>query len=138
MCDTIITTMFTKKFRRIGKYKISNICYETYPCQHVVKYMDGTTELMCSGDIYRLFKMEGLSDPHIDRYAEFVRKQDFPTAEEKQQRIDDQLRMQELTRKRKEEETEQRKIIDQYKASSRLDALKNKHNIKRTITKHNH
>ena len=79
---------------------------------------------MSGDDIYRLFHKEGLSDSHIDVYAEFVRQRDFPI-----QRKNDQLRIQAEAEREKNEQEEQQKRIDQYKASSRLDKLKKKLNI---------
>ena len=113
-------------FRKIGKYKISHLCFESYPCKHFIKFENGENKLMGSDQIYRLFKSEGLSDPHIDRHAEFVRKLDFPTPDEIQKRIDDQLIQQQASEKRAEQYAEQEKIINKYKASSRLDKLKQK------------
>jgi len=113
-------------FRKIGKYEISNYCLETYPCQHNFKFKNGETKLISGGEIYRLFKSEGLSDPHIDRYAEWVRQHDFPTPEEIKKRKDDLLIIQQAEEKRANEEAEEQKIVNQYKASSRLDKLKNK------------
>jgi hypothetical protein len=43
---------------------------------------------MSGDDIYRLFKSENLSDSHIDKYAEHVRRCDFPTPEEIKKRKD--------------------------------------------------
>ena len=69
-------------FRKVGKYEISNICLETYPCQHYVKFKNGETKILFGDKIYRLFKSEGLTDPHIDSYAKWVREHDFPSLEE--------------------------------------------------------
>ena len=111
-------------FKKVGNYEISDICLESYPCKHIIQFEDGRRQIMSGDDIYRLFQMEGLTDPHIDKYAEFVKQQDFPSVEEIKKRTDDKLRIQEISKKRAEEEAEQQKIIHQYKASSRLDKLK--------------
>lgn len=116
-------------FRKIGKYEISNVCLHTYPCRHQIKFENGDTKLMSGDKIYRLFKSEGLSDSHIDSYAEWVRQRDFPSTEEIKKSIDDLLRIREVSEKRAKEEAEQRKIINKYKASSRLDKLKSENNI---------
>jgi hypothetical protein len=116
-------------FRKIGNYEISQICLQSYPCQHSIKFENGENKRMYADNIYRLFKSEGLSDPHIDSYAEFVRQCDFPTPEEIQKRKDDQLIIQQASKKREEQYAEQETIIKQYKASSRLDKLKQKNNI---------
>jgi hypothetical protein len=117
-------------FRKIGEYEISNRCLQSYPCKHYIKLKNGNTKLMSGDKIYRLFKTEGLSDPHIDKYAEWVRQQDFPTLEEIMKKKNDPLRIQQDSEKRAKEEEEKQKIINQYKASSRIDKLKNKNNIK--------
>ena len=117
------------RFRTVGKYKISNICLQTYPCKHYITFENGETEMMSGDEIYRLFKSEGLYDKHIDSYAEFVRQRDFPTPEEIKEREDDRIRMQQITEKRAKEENERQQIVNQYKASSRLEKLKNKNNI---------
>lgn len=116
-------------FIKIGKYEISNICLETYPCKHYIKFENGETELMSGDKIYRLFKSEGLTYHHIDSYAEWVRQHDFPSPEEIKKKEDDQLRIRQASEKRAKEQAEQQKIVNQYKASSRLDKLKNKNNI---------
>ena len=91
-------------FRKIGKYEISNTCLQTYPCKHMIKFQNGTSKLLCGGEIYRLFKSEGLNDSHIDKYSEFVRQQDFPTLEEIKKRISDKIRIKAESEKRKKEE----------------------------------
>lgn len=116
-------------FRKIGKYEISNLCFQTYPCKHTIKFENGETQLLSGATIYCLFKSEGLSDTHIDSYAEWVRQRDFPSPEEIKKREDDILIIQQDSEKRKEEAIEQQKIVNQYKASSRLDKLKNQNNI---------
>lgn len=116
-------------FRKIGKYEISNHCLHSYPCKHKIKFENGVTKLISGDKIYRLFKSEGLSDPHIDSYAEWVRQCDFPSAEEIKKREYDLLIIQQASEKRAKEATEKQKIVNQYKASSRLDKLKNQNNI---------
>jgi hypothetical protein len=81
-------------FRKIGQYEISNICLESYPCKHYIKLKNGDTKLMSGDKIYRLFKSEGLSDPHIDKYAEYVRQSYFPNPLEITKRKNDLLRIQ--------------------------------------------
>lgn len=116
-------------YRKIGKYEISDMCLESYPCQHYIRLENKTARLMSGADIYCLFKSEGLSDPHINQYAEFVRQRDFPTEAEIQKRQMDMLICQQNSDKRKKEEAERQQTIDLYKASSRIDKLKNRHNI---------
>lgn len=116
-------------FRKIGKYEISNICLQSYPCKHYIKFKNGDTKLLSGDKIYRLFKSEGLSDLHIDEYAEWVRQCDFPSAEEIIKSKNDILRIQQASEKRAKETAEEQKIVNQYKASSRIDKLKNQNNI---------
>ena len=116
-------------FRKVGKYEISNICLHTYPCKHSIKFENGETKIMTGDKIYRLFKSEGLSDPHIDDYAEWVRQFDFPTPEEIKKREEDRIRIQQASEKREKEAAERQKIVNQYKASSRLEKLKMKNNV---------
>lgn len=122
--------MELNSFRQIGKYQISNLCLETYPCKHYMKLNNGDAKLMSGGNIYRLFKSEGLSDPHIDKYAEWVRQQDFPSPKEIIKIINDQQSIQQESEKRAKKAAEEQKIVNQYKASSRIDKLKNQNNIK--------
>ena len=117
-------------FRKVGKYQISNICLETYPCQHFVKFKNGEITRLFSHEIYRLFKSEGLSDSHIDGYAEYVRQCDNPTLEEITKREHEKIKIQQDSEKRKQAEVERQIIVNQSKASSRIDKLKSKHNIK--------
>ena len=54
---------------KIGKYKISSMCYQSYPCQHYVD--DGTNVKMMSGvEIYRMLHAENLSHEHFDKYKD--------------------------------------------------------------------
>jgi hypothetical protein len=103
-----------KRFRKIGNYEISNECLQCYPCKHSVKFDNGEVKLMYGDDIYRLFQSEGLRDPHINSYAEWVRQCDFPISEETQEQ---------------QQGDQQETMIHQYKASSRLKKLKSKNNI---------
>lgn len=116
-------------YREVGNYELSTLCMESYPCQHYVKFKNGNTRLFTSDIIYRIFKSEGLSDPHIDKYAEFVRQHDFPTPEEIVIIKNMKLKNQEVIEKREKEADEKQKIINQYKASSRIDKLKKQNNV---------
>jgi hypothetical protein len=55
------------------KYKISNLCIETYPCKHSV--LDDKTNIrmmMCGDDIYGMLKNEGEYIPnHFMQYKQF-------------------------------------------------------------------
>ena len=116
-------------FRKVGKYEISNTCLQSYPCKHNIRFENGETKLMSSDKIFSLLKNEGLTDKHFDIYEEFIRKRDFPTPEEIKKRENEIQMMQQAAEQWNREFAEQQKIIDQYKASSRLEKLKMKNNI---------
>ena len=96
-------------FKKIGNYELSTICLKSYPCQHVVKLKNGDTRLMRSDNIYRLFKSEGLSDPHIDMYAEWVRQCDYLSSKEIMNREHNILKIQQDEKQRAKEKDEQQK-----------------------------
>ena len=119
------------EFRKIGKYKISTLCLQTYPCKHyVVDTEKGNDIGTLSGDrIFCMLRDEGISDPYFDEYAEFVRKRENPTPEELAERIAEKQRtLERIARQRKESE-ELTKKTNQYKASSYLEKLKAKHGV---------
>lgn len=60
-------------------FKIFSACCKSKPCKHRVEFEDKGARLMRGDNIYRMLKKHGLSDPHFDKYAEFVRRKDFPT-----------------------------------------------------------
>lgn len=117
--------------RIVGKYEISNMCNKTYPCKHHIKNMEtGEVQTYVLGDkIYEMLKADGISDPHFNEYKEFIRKRDNPTQEEIQEKIEKERRIKESMDKWKREREELAKITNTYKASSRLEKLKNKNNI---------
>ena len=109
--------MDLNKKNLIGKYEISDLCFQSSPCQHYVKNIEtGTAQLMFGDNIYSMLKNDGLTYPHFDCYAEFIRKRDNPTKEE-------------LDEKQRKERDEREKITNTYKASSRLERLKLQNNI---------
>jgi hypothetical protein len=58
-----------KEYHNVGKYKISNLCLESYPCQHFVYTDDGEPPTRMRGDeIYYMLKKDGLSSSHFDKY----------------------------------------------------------------------
>ena len=122
--------MDLNKCRLIGDYEISDICLLTYPCQHYVKNtITGESSRMMGDKIYTMLKEKGLSDKHFDDYAEYVRKRDNPTPEELAERRERERKFQEQRDKQKKEREEQERLTNQYKASSRLEKLKAKHNV---------
>lgn len=59
----------------IGKYKVSEICLQTYPCKHYVE--DTSTGHKCiifGHKFYTMLENDGLSHEHFDRYKEFIEK----------------------------------------------------------------
>ena len=60
------------KYYTVGKYKISRICYLTYPCQHMVinTEVDAKKEISMNGiEIYQMLKKEGLYNKHFNEYC---------------------------------------------------------------------
>ncbi len=113
-------------YRKVGNYKISNMCLESYPCKHSVCFKNGNTEIISGDVIYRWLKAEGLSDEHLDQYAKYVRKIHFPTLEEIKERKY-KMKIEEAKKEYIEREKErEQQIVDQYKASSRIEKLKQK------------
>ena len=52
------------------KYEISQMCLQSYPCQHDVRDMEtGVTQTMSGDTIYKMLKKEGLTDPHFEMYS---------------------------------------------------------------------
>ena len=114
----------------IGKYEISDICLQSYPCQHYVKNIEtGTAQLMFGDNIYSMLKNDGLTYPHFDCYVEFIRKRDNPTKEELDEKLFREKKMDEQMEKERKEREEREKITNTYKASSRLERLKLQNNI---------
>ena len=59
----------------IGKYKVSEICLETYPCQHYVEDTSTGHKFRIFGhNFYTMLENEGLSHEHFNRYKEFIEK----------------------------------------------------------------
>lgn len=116
-----------KECYTVGKYEISSICLQTYPCKHRVTNTETNETRMYSGDkIYTLLKNDGLSHKHFDQYAEFIRKQYFPTCEEIAQKLASRMEIERQNEIRRKEGEEKQKIIDSTKASSVLSKLKSK------------
>ena len=116
-------------FRKVGKYEISTICLQTYPCKHTIRFENGETNIMSAPKIYTLLNAEGLSDKHFDYCAEYIRRRDFPTPEEIKQREEENFKIEESIKIREKQYNEQQKIVNQFKASSIIEKLKMKNNI---------
>ncbi len=138
--------------RQVGKYIIGNLCYQTHPCQHWVKINDddnnwwgnwwGNTKtttdskfknewrMMFGDEIYLMLKKDGKSDKHFNQYKEHIRRRENPTPEEileRQKRMEEVL-MEQAAREQKNREDQI--IVDKYKASTRIEKLKSKNNIR--------
>lgn len=62
---------------RVGKYIISDVCRQTYPCKHSFINTETNTNLYLSGDeIYNILKRDGLSHPHFNEYAYYNMTED--------------------------------------------------------------
>lgn len=114
----------TETFQNFGRFEISNVCLESYPCEHYVRFKTGGGVTMGGVEIHCLLKSSGLSDPHFDVFAEFV-NEDSPDDIERRKTM--LLEVEEYAKQRQaKEETEQRMVVSQTKASSRLNKLKQK------------
>lgn len=121
---------YFNKFTVAGNYEIYDLCLETYPCKHSVKNtVTGEMSIMSGAEIFILLKDMEKSDEHFDIYAEYIRKRDHPTPEEIYERENRETRLQEQNERLRIKKEEQKSIINQYKASSRLERLKAKHNV---------
>ena len=114
-------------FRTVGPYEVSNLCMQSFPCMHYVKMKNGETRMLSGDDLYCMFRSEGLSDPHFDKYATFVRLRDFPTFTELVERLGSWFQRNDQMRKCEQERKEREAIVDQYKSSTRTERLKQKH-----------
>jgi len=113
----------------VGKYEISDLCLLTYPCQHFVTNTETGEASRMSGDkIFCMLRDEKLSHPHFAPFAECVIKRDNPTPEEIAERDARKKQRDEQLEKHKKEQEEREKLINTYKASSRLERLKAKNN----------
>lgn len=117
-------------YRLIGKYEVSRMCLTTYPCKHYVRYPEtGEEKLLTATKIYTMLQNDGITDLHFNYCKEIIRKKDNPTPEEISQKEEERRKMDEQREKRNKEQEELTKLTNTYKASSRLDRLKEKHCI---------
>lgn len=114
----------------VGKYEISEFCLQTYPCKHhFTNTENGIASTMTGDKIFCILRDDGLSHPHFNSYAEFIRKRDNPTPEEIYEKETHQKKMAEMREQQRKKLEEMEKLTNTYKASSRLDKLKLQHNI---------
>lgn len=53
-------------FDTVGKYRISTICLQSYPCQHyVVDTTTGKADVLTAVDMYKMLEREGLYYEHV-------------------------------------------------------------------------
>ncbi len=70
------------EFRLIGKYWISELCLESYPCKHYVEVKNNTLKVIDSPTIFKMLREENVYNKHFYKYKEYVRKIENPTPEE--------------------------------------------------------
>jgi hypothetical protein len=121
----------------VGDYEITYLCLQTFPCQHDIRKNNDDWKRLNAEQIYYILKEEGLKCEHFDEMEEIIK---FYTSPEY------------LARRKEEEERQQRQKIESNReklrnendikiitandlgkkcqASSRLDKLHIKHNIK--------
>lgn len=116
-------------FRKVGTIEISNMCLQSYPCKHFILFNNGEEKIMSGDKIFTLLKENQLSDEHFCCYEEFIRKRDFPTFKEIYERVKGEFKMKQYEKDRLKKHKEQQIILQQFKASSRLDKLKQHCNI---------
>jgi hypothetical protein len=127
-----------RNYRSIGNYYVSNICLETFPCQHYIKTsLFGKETHMFGDDIYRMCKNCGITDKHFEQYKEYISEIDNRTPlkiEEIKKQIE--IRQTEMEKQNEEffkEGEELLKIVNKHKASSYLEKLKSKNNISKPL-----
>ena len=114
--------------KQIGTLKISDMCYLTYPCSHIVEnLLTGEIKRMSGREIYIILKEQNISDKHFEKYNDIqfnkslsIWNSNFKslTEEEIQRNIE-----------AKEKRELDKKKAYEHRASSRLERLKKKHNI---------
>lgn len=119
----------------VGNCQISNLCLQSFPCKHYFRESrHGTWQMLSATSIYKILDKKGLSDPHFEYCKQIIRRLEHPTAEEIEQDeleyAKSQKQMEEREIKEKKEKQELDAIVNQYKASSHIDRLKLKNNIK--------
>jgi hypothetical protein len=99
-------------YRNIGpRYKVSDLCFQSYPCRHYVM-VDGKLPILMSGDtIYCMLAREGLSDDYFSEYAEFAKGREA----EIQQQQEEQAQLREIQQQRQQEELAQLLEIKQQR-----------------------
>lgn len=122
---------------RIGRFcrAVQNAAGRNLPCQHTVLVNDGKQYCELSGDqIYVHLHKQGLDHYHFDKYAEYVRKRDFPTPEDieeaeriKQQDAEEIARIEKEKQELEAQQMASQDNTNQNKASSRLEKLKKLH-----------
>jgi len=114
---------------KIGRYTISSMCLESYPCKHSV-YDENTaiTRTMYGDDIYCMLQDENLFHKHFDIYKEYISDNRNPTAEALTEALTE-AKLEEQRKQREIEEAERVLERDKYKVSSYLERLKSRLNI---------
>ncbi len=59
----------------IGDYKIGKLCYQSYPCQHMIKNSNSNEcQFLTAIEIYKILENEGLSHPHFNYCKSLIQK----------------------------------------------------------------
>jgi esterase/lipase superfamily enzyme len=139
----------TNDYRKIGKYYVSTFVLKTCPPQHWVVYNNNGIEekgLYLATDFLEKILKESLYDDEFEEYLTTIKNSKFMRRMNKylpperqfseeeilklqQKENEEYIKSQEQSQKRQKEFEEKEKIINKYKASSRLDKLKQKCNI---------
>jgi hypothetical protein len=113
----------------VGEYYISDSCDLTYPCKHYMTTLDESgVKIYSALDIFKKLQAKGLSHEHFEYCREIIRKRENPTPEDLAENPADK-------EEREKKIAEHEQIIKEYhiiqntKASSRLEKLKAKNNI---------
>ncbi len=61
------------KYTDYGKYRISNICLQSYPCQHyVIDKESGEERRLFGTDVLRLLDKENIQSSHFEIYRNML------------------------------------------------------------------
>lgn len=115
--------MEDNSYYQIGDYNVSRRCLETFPCRHrIVNVKTGEVYLFGSAMFYETLKEKGLSHPHFDKYADFVKQQ-----AEREQTIRNEARhIAEEMQEQRAKQAEENVIADKFKSFTYLEKLKSK------------
>lgn len=117
-------------YRTLGKYKISNMCMQSYPCKHWIEYEDGKHGMMNGDEIYSMLRKEGVYDAHFNAYRNrYIFGLCFTTDSVIDPQNNEKPDLNTLVKRAEEDKIRKQAELDAnpHKASSRLDKLKQLH-----------